>query len=141
MRRTYRKRYRRHQKTNRRIKRSNKSKKRSYRKGGLGSARQAFTRRFIQGATQTGKHLVSEVSKDIAGRLTKATLQDENEGTVPEKTNRIVKRAFNVPSPKLSTPKISTPKLSTPKLAAMKPQVLTPTGPTLKTLSRLKTMR
>lgn len=140
MRRTYRNRFRRHMKTKRR-KRQTKSKKRSYRKGGLGSARQAFTRRFIQGATQTGKQLVSEVSKDVAGRLTKSTLQDENEGTIVDKANRIVKRAFNVPPPKLSTPKLSTPKLSTPKLTTIKPSVLTPTEPTLKNLGKLRTMR
>jgi len=73
--------------------------RKTYRKGGFGSARQAFTRRFIQNASQTGKKLGSEIGKDIAGRLTKAALQDENSGDMTEKTKRIVKKAFNVPTP------------------------------------------
>lgn len=137
MKRTYRNRFKKHQKTIRR-KCQNKSKKRSYRKGGLGAARQAFTRRFIQGATQTGKQVVSEVGKDIAGRLTKSTLQDENEGTITDKTSRIVKRAFNVPPPKTE---LSTPKLSKHGLMTHKPSVLIPTEPKLKSLGRLGIIR
>lgn len=88
-------------KRTRHIKRRNRKtlRRRTYRKGGLGSARQAFTQRFIQTATQTGKKLGSELGKEIAGKLTKATLQDENSGDLVEKSKRIVKKAFNVRTP------------------------------------------
>ena len=112
------------------------SKKRRSRKGGLGSARQAFTRRLVQGAAQTGKQIVSEVSKDIAGRLTKSAFQDENEGTIAEKSKRIVKRAFNVPPPKLRTPGMNTARLDFPKTP-----LVVPIETMSKNVNRLKAMR
>jgi len=124
-----------------RRKRQNKSKKYRYRKGGFGSARQAFTRRFVQGATQTGKQIISEVGKDIAGRVTKSTLQDENEGTVSERADRIVKRAFNVPRDKPTTPKLTTPKLTTMKQSTLKTPLVVPFQPIAKDFGKIRAMR
>jgi hypothetical protein len=119
-------------------------KSRRHRRGGFGSARQAFTRRFIQGATQTGKQLTSELGKDIAGKLTKSALQDDNDGSLGERTQRIVKRAFNVPSPKPITPKSIVPKQigqlsSFTKLAT--PPKLSGLAPLTKGISALKSFR
>jgi len=135
MRRTYKNRIKRSRNTikNKYRKTSN---KRKFRKGGLGAARQAFRSRFVQGAAQTGKQIVSEVSKDVAGRLTKSTLQDENEGTVSQRTQRIIKRAFNVPPSKVRTPKISTPKLTVPKTS-----LISPPDQISKSTSKFKLMR
>lgn len=135
MRRTYRKRFKAKKETLRR-KHRRQSKKRRSRKGGLGAARRAFTKRFVQGAAQTGKQIASEVSKDVAGRLTKSAIQDENEGTISDKSKRIIKRAFNVQPTKFRTPGTHTTRLDFPKT----PLVL-PIEAMSKNVNQLKAMR